>query len=194
MQRELKASQTRTDEVEEKLAKSLSLESESMMGNELRVQQEVLERKKIQKQLSMMEQNMSERFNQLEAVVRENNSRCLLLEEEVQMMRESVEQQKFAQSKVTSNTVQIKILNEEVNHLRGRLNAYQQALPYSPPSQQPQLLHQSLQSQYQQSQYQPQQQLQHQTQLPTPGVGGGAGTSENELVALLQAISSAERR
>ena len=167
-----------------------------MMGNELRVQQEVLERKKIQKQLMMLEYNMTERFGQLEAVVRENNSRCLLLEEEVQMMRENAEQQKVAQSKVASNTVQIKILNEEINHLRGRLNAYQQALPYSPPSQQPQLLPQSLHAQYQQQHQH--QQLQHHSQIHTPGMGAGAGAGagapENELVALLQAMSSAEQR
>eukprot|EP00935_MAST-01C_sp_MAST-1C-sp1_P002238 g2238.t1 len=183
--RGLKGSQDRVQELEDKLQKSLSLESESMMGNELRVQQEVLERKKIQKQLMTLEHNMTERLNQLEAVVRENNSRCLLLEEEVQVMRESMEQQKVAQTRGASNTVQIKILNEEINHLRARLNAYQQALPYSPPQQ---LL--SLQSQFQQAQLPP-------PAAPTPGLGmdaASAGTSENELVALLNAISGAERR
>ena len=57
------------------------------------------------------------RFDHLETVVRENNSRCLLMEEEAQLMKEMMNRHKAAQATELSNASQIRIVNEEARYL-----------------------------------------------------------------------------
>lgn len=121
--RDLDMNKTKMQSLEAQVAKAVTLESETIMSQELRSQQDVLVQKKLQKQLSILEQNMNARFEQLEAVVRENNSRCLLVEEEVQIMKESMHHNKAQQAKELSNASQIRIVNEELLHLRERINS-----------------------------------------------------------------------